>query len=408
MERSHLAAEVRYVWTAQNAPTQPNLTRTNPRSRTLRGHLRRLRAPAASRASRAGRSTARHRGTDRSIFVLAFEQSITGAVLTEASGFSPNTLVIPGDLSDAYFEWLSVNTVVSPSGAYLGSYKEIVETATGQIFTGVSGNDFLGYLQGTFIAFLGDGPAILMYTGNEVRSIRPSIGVEDVVYVAGEPIQTVGYDDTSRSLVVGTGDQKAEQWTLLQLGTDLSSPLPGLDGYDLNRTGPLETVRPLDGVADFVHPDNGDTYAIRALDMQTGRVSAAMTSTTPEDEWDVPFYPTNAYDGIVTAQTASGGFIVIDPAVTTRFVIPAPENVDLSADPYLYLSVTPGGNRLMLNIRDNEFDLVHNTFVAPIEFGASWTELDVRISQWVDISDDVEAETLPAQEIASPVATPGG
>jgi hypothetical protein len=133
-----------------------------------------------------------------------------------------------------------------------------------------------------------------------------------------------------------------------------------------------------------------------------------MTSTTPEDDWGVPFYPTNAYDGIVTAQTVSGGFIVINPAVTTRFVIPAPDKFDLSADPYLYLSVTPGGNCLMLNIRDNEFDLAHNTFVAPIEFGASWTELDVRISQWVDISDDVEAETLPAQEIASPVATPGG
>lgn len=344
---------------------------------------------------------------DRSIFVLVFEQSITGAVLTESSGFSPNALVIPDDLSDAYFGWLSVNTIVSPGGAYLASYNEIVETATGENYTGVPSDDFRGYVQGIFIAFLDDEPTILMYTGNEVRSIRPSTGEDDVVYRADAPIQAVGYDRASRSLAIGTGEQEAERWALLQLQTDLSSPLPGLDGYHLNRTGPLEAVRPLDGVADFVQPGDGDTYAIRALDMQTGGVSAAMTNTTPEDAWDVPFYPTNAYDGIVTAQTASGGFVVIDPAVNTQFVIPAPDNIDLSTDPYLSLSASPSGQCLTLNAYDEAFNPIHNTFVAPIAPSTAWTELDVRISQWVDISDDAEAETLLAQNIASPVATPG-
>lgn len=344
---------------------------------------------------------------DRSIFILVFEQSITGAVLTESSGFSPNALVIPDDLSDAYFEWLSVNTIVSPGGTFLASYNEIVETATGEVYTGMPDDDFRGYLQGTFIAFLDDEPTILMYAGNEVRSIQPSTGEDDVLYTTEGPIQTVGYDHASRSLVVGTGEQKAERWALLQLQTDLSSPLPGLDGYHLNRTGPLETVRPLDGVADFVQPGDGDTYAIRALDMQTGRVSAAMTNTTPEDAWDVPFYPTNAYDGIVTAQTASGGYVVIDPAVNTQFVIPAPDNIDLSTDPYLSLSASPSGQCLTLNAYDEAFNPIHNTFVAPIELGASWTVLDIRISQWVEIPHEAETQTLPAQDIASPVATPG-
>ncbi len=360
----------------------------------------------------------------------------------EASGAGPGALVIPGSLSDAYY--LSQDSVgtVSPDGALLllAGYNKVIDAETGERFVGVVGDDFMGFLSGRFVAFASDEPTILTFVDNEVRSLQPAIGGYEVVFEADGPIHAVGYDRNANSLVVGSGEPgstvdyrertnsmevigpddlpASETWTWIDLDAGSTMPLAELSSYRLNRTSPAREVRHVSGVADFIHWENPDAsmgqlgepeiYSVRALDMRTGTVAADITNTLPPgDHRFGSFVPVIVEEGIVAVQTPSGSFLVRDTASDLRLIIPAPEKIDLSADPYLALSVSPNEQCLMLDVRDAQFNPVHNTFVAPIEFGASWTELDLRISQWVEIPDETDTtETLPAQEIASPAATP--
>ncbi|HYH13161.1 MAG TPA: hypothetical protein VD789_12455, partial [Thermomicrobiales bacterium] len=180
--------------------------------------------------------------------------------------------------------------------------------------------------------------------------------------------------------------------------------LPELSGYNLTWVSPREPARTVEGIAQFTQASEKSPWTVRGLDMNTGRVSRAVEHHMSEDEQWINQVPYLEMESHLVAMDDTGGITVVAPETGVLAQLSLPPGIEPFPVQPWYLTVSPNGACITLSLYD---DISTKSYIAPLTDGATWTEVDVRGIQWVETDiDPADTQTLPAQDFASPVATP--
>jgi hypothetical protein len=321
---------------------------------------------------------------------------------------APGYLVIPGSLDDAWFSDSPVRaepieTVISPEGMSYMVTQTVRDPKTGERID--SGEDNLTYF-GDLVGYL-DESTLLTYRHDALNAVDIHTAVATPIYTAEGDINSVAWDRDAGTLAVGSGTGDESAWTLIDLATGEATPLPELDGYQLANVSMFGAVSRVNGAAAFTAPQDGGDISVRALDMHSGTLSEAVTTRTDTRasglESRVPAWDQGRY---VRTTDDAGTPVFIDAASGTTVMLPVPDSVEIPDGGQLDISVVPDGKCATLTPVNSSYEPAGNTWVAPIEPGATWTELPFAIERWVQADDLTGSDPEPARDAATVPATP--
>lgn len=343
---------------------------------------------------------------DNSVLATGFVSATFESETPEPTRADPAFLVIPGSLEEAYFfDTMTTSPSVSPDGAFVSTGEQILDSETGEA---VNPNGVGDFFLGKVVGFTEDSRLITVVS-NEVHSIEPVSGEEHVIFTADGEIWTILQDVSAGTLAIGAGSTESLHWTFLNVADQTSTPLPELDDYRLNGPRPSGETYQVERLAVLVQQNGSNTFMVRALDMHTADVSSAVSERfIPNVEDGMPqFFPISAEGDFATAISPDGKITLIDPSNDSLIEFDSPDARSIGQDANLRTSISPNGNCILLNELNEEYEITGTSWIAPIEPGAEWTKLDIQLTGWVELPDDEqETETLPAQEFATPLATP--
>jgi hypothetical protein len=362
---------------------------------------------------------------DDGVLVLSFARLVFSNAAPPAGGADlSGYLVIPASLDDAWYsdQWRD-SYLVSPEGTSFIAGQVVRDTKTGgRIDSGKDNLTFYGELIG-----YRDESTLLTYLGDTVNTVDIHTGVATPIFTADGDIVFAAWDEDAGTLVLslrGAGASAHLRALLLDLASGRATPLPNLDGYELSAFNSPGVV--LGDRYDLGTPGSGEgsTNTQVLVSTATGEIIARNTGRTIDPttwpyqevaisdrhvaEFDVEradFRITDLASGqswtmaVPDAAGGASGPAAIDPADSfTRLSISPDEGCLVFS---LYRETGVEGNNVQGTITTEHV----GTWIASLEPDATWRRLPFELVDWWGVPAD-DVRTLPAQDFATPAATP--
>lgn len=348
----------------------------------------------------------------------------------------PNTLVLPANMEDAVFLEEAVDaayfheTVFSPESNLLAFATDSTEDRSIVVLNPETG-DKMTIEHDSFsddvlpLMFSEDGATLIVEQQGQMLTVdlsdEPSV---EMTYEPDVSISLIAHNPRSMNVLVVYPD---DDLTIINAITGEVMDLPGvtLPESEFQSDG---TARRLSFERTIYDLFDDTTNTLRTVNLETGSISAEMSVfNAEEDSISAAFQPEFQYYIPYPHTAWSDGYAFLDETGTLRafstttgeetWSIPAPEDFTVDADEVVQVITNLDDDCFVLNvaqasghmmIRDGERSDRVTSWIAPLEPGAEWTMLDIQLTGWFPIYEELNTETLPAQDIASPVATPGG
>lgn len=349
-----------------------------------------------------------------------------------ATPIDQNTLVLPGDLDDAAFLEETVDARYFGETAYSPATNQLAfATGTGVARTIVVVNpetgETLAIRDDAFtgealpLMFSEDGSTLIVDQPGTIFSVALAEDSSvDTVLETDEPFEPIAHNISSMHVLVEYPDRHVAIVDALSGEVtdfpEVTAPEPEYQSSSDRRFSFETPIHEL-----FDH----ETGQIQFVNLEQATVSAPTAVLNyPEDSIDAAFQPVFQYVVRYPGTTWSDGYAFMDDTTTVRIVptgpdaqqrsMAAPAGFALEEREVAQLFVNPAETCIVLHVATAvTYDYSSGsdaspsgseriaTWIAPLEPGATWTQLDVQLTAWFWTMEPA-VETLPAPELATP------
>ncbi len=329
------------------------------------------------------------------------------------------SLFLPGALDRAREVNVAGGFVASSDGKWYATDTTLFNAETGEragnLYPEISkAGDVIGFLDE-------NAPILLVLHRDTIYRINPLTGETRDLYTADAPVQRVLFDPETSNLLIGTNPDAGIVNRWLDPATSETREMVELADLRLQMTSPAifpigmrgdTKIDQIPSTPVFGVPvdDDADSGSVVVVDMATGSALTHISEVELARYGNgsaIATYRSWEQQGRIVTGLTGHRFMVSDPMTRQNILFELPAGTTLEEGWSARYQLSPDGHCVSLRVVDENGASVGVNYIAPLEPDAEWQPLDSAIVDWWQINvAPEEPQTLPAQDFASPAATP--